>query len=113
MVQSQTDKDKFVTIAHDGLIKLWSLQSLSVVTSARIKCGYLTSLISYEEGYVLGTGNGEIIKFSENLQREWTRKIHSDCVNDIMETESHLISIGSDGKMIMMLKPALTKDKEL
>jgi hypothetical protein len=113
MVQSQTDKDKFVTIAHDGLIKLWSLQSLSVVTSARIKCGYLTSVINYEKGYVLGTGNGEIIKFSGNLQREWTRKVHEDCVNDIVETESHLISIGSDGKVVMMAKQALTIDKVL
>ena len=111
MVQSQTDTSKFVTIAHDGLIKLWSLDTLATVTSARIRCGYLTSLLNYEEGYVVGTGNGEIIKFNVKLEREWTKKVHSDCVNDLLETDLHLISISSDGRVKFLLKPTLTIDK--
>jgi hypothetical protein len=113
MIQSRWDEKRIVTIAHDGLIKLWDIDKMELISSARIRCGYLTSLLNFEKGYLVGTGNGEIVKFSGNLQREWTRKIHSDCVNDMLETDLHLISIGSDGKVIFMLKPSLSMEKEL
>lgn len=77
------------------------------VSSARIKCGYLTSLINYENGFLVGTGSGELVKFTNKLEKEWTKKVHLDCVNDILETDTHLISVGSDGKAVVMTKPTL------
>jgi hypothetical protein len=47
-----------VTIAHDGMIKIWSAETIKPITSARIKCGYLTSLVNYENGFIVGTGSG-------------------------------------------------------
>jgi hypothetical protein len=47
-----------VTIAHDGLIKKWNLENFNLIKSARIKTGYLTSLINYQKGFLIGTGKG-------------------------------------------------------
>lgn len=54
------------------------------LASARIKCGYLTSLINFEDGFVVGTGSGELIKYTYKLEKQWTKKIHHDCVTDIL-----------------------------
>ena len=58
MTKNGIETNEFVTIAHDGMIKVWNSNTLAVVNSARIKTGYLTSLINYEEGFIVGTGNG-------------------------------------------------------
>ena len=84
---------------------------MTAVSSARIKCGYLTALINFRSGYIVGTGEGMLIKFNSKLEREWSKKVHSDCVNDMIETESHLISISSDGKVCFMEKESLTVEK--
>ncbi len=67
MVENACNPDEFVTIAHDGMIKIWNAETMKTVTSARVKCGYLTSLINYNKGFILGTGNGELIKFTNKL----------------------------------------------
>lgn len=100
-----------MTIAHDGMIKIWNVDTLKIVKSARIKCGYLTSLINFEKGFIVGTGSGELIKFSSNLEREWVRKIHHDCVTDILETDKQIISIGSDGRVCFLSRKDFTIEK--
>lgn len=84
MIQTRSNPEEFVTIAHDGMIKVWNVKSLKEVASTRIKCGYLTSLINYEDGFVVGTGSGELIKFTNKLERQWSKKLHKDCVTDIL-----------------------------
>lgn len=108
MAYYQNTHGQFVTIAHDGMIKVWNSDTLTLVKSSRIKSGYLTSLISFQNGFVVGTGNGELIKFTHDLDREWTKKVHFDCVNDVLETEKYLVSVGSDGKICFLDKHTLT-----
>ncbi len=84
MVENANNPDEFVTIAHDGMIKIYNTETMKTVTSARIKCGYLTSLINYDQGFIVGTGSGELIKFTNKLEREWTKKVHHDCVTDVL-----------------------------
>ncbi len=84
MIQSRSNPNEFVTIAHDGLIKIWNAETMEIVASARVKCGYLTSVINYEQGFIVGTGSGELIKFTEKLEKQWSKKIHNDCVTDVL-----------------------------
>lgn len=84
MIQTTSNPNEFVTIAHDGMIKIWSVEEMKIVASARIKCGYLTSLINFEDGFLVGTGGGELIKFTNKLERQWSKKVHKDCVTDIL-----------------------------
>ena len=84
MIQTTSNLNEFVTIAHDGMIKIWNVEEMKIVACARIKCGYLTSLINYEDGFLVGTGSGELIKFTNKLEKQWSKKIHNDCVTDIL-----------------------------
>lgn len=113
MIQTTSNLNEFVTIAHDGMIKIWNIEEMKIIASARIKCGYLTSLINYEDGFLVGTGSGELIKFTNKLEKQWSKKIHNDCVTDILQTDMYLISSGFDGKVCFMNKPTLTLEKEL
>jgi len=56
MTYDGTNNNQFVTIAHDGMIKIWDANTITLVKSARIKCGYLTSLINYKDGYMIRAG---------------------------------------------------------
>lgn len=47
MIQNRSNPNEFVTIAHDGMLKIWNAETMIMVASARIKCGYLTSVINY------------------------------------------------------------------
>lgn len=69
MIRNANNLEQFVTIAHDGMITIWDSNTMKIVISARIKCGYLTSLINFEKGFIVGTGNGELLKFTSKLER--------------------------------------------
>ena len=69
MIKNANNPDQFVTIAHDGMITIWNSKTMKIVTSSRIKCGYLTSLINFQNGFIVGTGSGEIMKFTSKLER--------------------------------------------
>jgi hypothetical protein len=58
MTYNPNNHDEFVTIAHDGMIKVWNLYTIDLIKSARIKSGYLTSLVNFQNGFIVGTGNG-------------------------------------------------------
>lgn len=95
------------------MIKIWNSKTMEIVASARIKCGYLTSLMNFEKGFIVGTGSGELIKFSDKLQRQWTKKIHHDCVTDIFETDRQIISVGSDGRVCFISRENLSVKRQL
>ncbi len=48
MIQKSDNADEFITISHDGLIKIWNGETLKLVNSSRIKSGYLMSIVPFE-----------------------------------------------------------------
>ena len=47
MIQKTDNADEFITISHDGLIKIWNAESLKLLSCSRIKSGYLMSIIPF------------------------------------------------------------------
>lgn len=47
-----------MSIAQDGFIKKWDFNTLGLLNSLRIKTAYLTSLINFNKGFLVGNGKG-------------------------------------------------------
>ena len=79
---------EFITIAHDGFIRVWNCRDLSFKREARIRTPYLICIVSYRDGFLLGVGSGSLLKLNKNLEIESSINLHDDCLTSLAVTQN-------------------------
>ena len=77
---------ELITIAHDGFIKVWDSRDLSFIKETKIRTPYLTCITSFQNGFLLGVGNGSLLKLTSGFEIESSIRLHDDCLTSLALT---------------------------
>ena len=93
---------EFISIAHDGFIRAWNSRDLSMTRQSRIRTPYLICITAYKDGFLLGVGNGSLLKITSELQVESIFRLHQDCLTSITVTTDSVVTVGHDGRICFL-----------
>lgn len=107
IIENPYNVNELITIGHDGYVRSWNKSDLTGVKSIRIKSPYLTSIVAYNQKFLLGIGNGNLLVLNQDFEIERDIPLHDDCLTSIAILPQYIATTSFDGKVMLLNRETL------
>jgi hypothetical protein len=89
-------------MGYDTYVRAWLISDLSLSKSVQIASPYLIGIAPFNNKFLVGIGNGNIVQLSDKFEIGKEIQVHEDCITGIMILPNYVITSSYDGNICFL-----------